>query len=261
MEVRSGNFLTETWSLVTQIRSVAQEKGLGHVLRIGLDWLATPLLARAHRWARRKRRFQVAGREYSYFTHRYNATWRNERAVELPVIREAVESARGNRILEIGNVLSHYMPVHHDVLDKYEQASGTVRADLVDFVPEHPYDLVVSISTIEHIGWDESPREPAKVLRALETMKRCLAPGGALLVTFPLGHNPFLDEQVRTGQIVFEEQHVLRRVSLANEWREVELGDVADAKYGHPYPYANAIVIGRFVRMPARENAAPGSGV
>ena len=37
------------------------------------------------------------------------------------------------------------------------------------------YDLIVTISTLEHVGWDEEPRDPSKVLRAIENLKSCYA--------------------------------------------------------------------------------------
>jgi len=90
------------------------------------------------------------------------------------------------RILEVGNVLAHYYPHQHDVLDKYEQAPGVMNGDVVDFRPGKLYDLIVSISTLEHVGWDEEPRDPLKFLRGVEHLTTLLAPGGRMLVTLPI---------------------------------------------------------------------------
>src|SRR5262245_21627467 len=51
-----------------------------------------------------------------YFRHRYNMTWRNERCIEIPIAQEFLNRHKGKRVLEIGNVLSHYLPISHDVL-------------------------------------------------------------------------------------------------------------------------------------------------
>jgi len=51
-------------------------------------------------------------------------------------------------------VLSHYFAVKHDIVDKYEIAPSVVNEDLVNFKPGKKYDLIVSISTLEHVGWD-----------------------------------------------------------------------------------------------------------
>lgn len=82
-------------------------------------------------------------------------------------------------MLEVGDVLSHYFPIHHDVVDKYQVAPGVINQDIAEFIPPERYDLILSISTPEDVGWDETPREPDKLLRAIEHLRnRCLAPGG-----------------------------------------------------------------------------------
>jgi SAM-dependent methyltransferase len=197
-----------------------------------------------YRTFRGSRTFTFQGRSCKYFYHRHNTTWRNARAVELPIIWEIVRNHRGKRILEVGNVLSHYFPVSHDVLDKYEKGEGVINKDVVDFKPSTKYDLIVSISTLEHVGWDERPRDPMKVLRAVESLVDCLAPSGKLAVTFPLAYNPELDKLLKDGKLQFTGQRYLKRVSRDNRWKEVEWEDVRDARYGYPYPRANALVIG-----------------
>ena len=117
--------------------------------------------------------FQLEGRRYRYFVHRYNCTWGNERAVEVPVVYDFLERhyRPGMRVLELGNVMSHYadaLPLirkllttdDYIVIDKYEKSSlQSVRnEDIVEFVAEKPYDLIGSISTLEHIGFDEAER-------------------------------------------------------------------------------------------------------
>lgn len=190
------------------------------------------------------RTFVLDGTAYRYFYHRYNTTWRNERIVEIPVAQRAVEAAKGRRILEVGNVLAHYYRGTHDILDKYERAPGVVNADVVDFRPGKEYDLIVSVSTIEHVGFDEEPRDSTKTLRAVEHLKTLLAPGGTMLVTVPLGYNPDLDALLREGRFPFTKIRTLKRVSADNRWQEVAWDEVKDARYGAPFPAANAVLIG-----------------
>lgn len=98
---------------------------------------------------------------------------------------------KGRKILEVGNVLSHYFPVNHDIVDKYEKADGVINQDVIDFYPSKRYDLIISISTLEHVGWDENLRDhkilrdPMKVLHAIENLKRLLAPEGKWLSPYP----------------------------------------------------------------------------
>ena len=104
-----------------------------------------------------------------------------ERAVEVPIMQRIVDAHAGARILEVGHVLGHYGPVDHVVVDKYEQAPGVLNLDVLELAPLGEFDLIVAISTLEHVGWDESPREPGKAGEALTALAPRLAPGGRLV--------------------------------------------------------------------------------
>lgn len=188
--------------------------------------------------------FAFAGGDYRYFVHAYNVTWRNERAVELPIVLRALDEHPGARVLEIGNVLAHYGHGGHDVVDRYETAPGVRSIDVVELEAEEPYDLVVTISTLEHVGFDEDERDPDKPRRALERMASVLAPGGTLLVTVPLGYNEALDRDLREGRIAFDELRFLKRVSPRNHWREIPASEAEGIEYGAPYPWANGLAVG-----------------
>jgi len=190
------------------------------------------------------RKFKFRGRKYRYFYHLYNATWRNERSIEIPIIWEVVKGYYGKRILEIGNVLSHYFPVSHDILDKYENGKNVINQDVIDFRPLIKYNLIISISTLEHAGWDENHRFPLKILQALKNLKKCLTPKGKMVVTLPLGYNPEMDKLLKESKIHFTKQYFLKRISRDNRWREVDSRDVYEAKYDYPFPGANGLVIG-----------------
>ena len=156
-----------------------------------------------------------------------------------------MQGAQGRRILEVGNVLSHYYPTRHDVVDKYERSANVIQLDVADFQPEQLYDLVISVSTLEHVGWDERPRAPEKLLEVLGHLRCLLAPGGQLLATVPLGYNDALDQWLREGRVSFAEQRYLRRVARFNRWEERGLlTDVVDAKYNSPYACASAVLVG-----------------
>lgn len=194
------------------------------------------------RWTRAKT-FVFDGRSYPYLYHFCNKTWKNERGVEIPIFRELLLEHEGKRVLEVGNVLSHYFPIYHDVVDKYEVAPGVTNQDIVGFVPLERYDLILSISTLEHVGWDETPREPDKLLQAIEHLKnRCLAPGGKIVASLPVGYNEFFDGLLRDGKSPFTTQHFLKRVSPRNYWVESDWEQCRNVAYGRFV--AHAIVIG-----------------
>jgi hypothetical protein len=214
-------------------------------------WKTKPLLKQSYFTLKLGvKTFKFQGQDYHYFCHPYNTAWKNERAVEIPIVWEIVKNCHG-KILEVGNVLSHYHHVTHNVVDKYEKAKGVINQDVVDFRPTERYDLIVSISTLEHIGVDENPKEPKKVLRAIENLKsNCLALGGTMIITAPLGHNPEFDKSLKQGNNDLGKQHYLKRLTKENLWTETGLADVQDAKYDFPFPNANAIVIS--IKNPSR---------
>jgi len=171
-------------------------------------------------------------------------TWHGERAVEIPMVMEMVRKYQGKNILEVGNVLSHHVRFEHDVLDKYEIGKGAINADVVDFKSEKKYDLIVSISTLEHVGWDEKPREDLKIPRAIENLKALISPSGTIIITLPLGYNSNLDKLLKDEIIRFSNRYLLLRISKGNEWKEASWEDLQGAKYNTPFPFANGLLIG-----------------
>lgn len=202
--------------------------------------------------------FEFEGSRYRYFYHPYNTTYRSERAIEIPIAAGFLEEGRGKRVLEAGNVLSHYIPVSHEILDRYESADGIVNLlegyspgqakiinrDICEFDPGQTYDLIISVSTLEHVGWDETPRVPGKVAEAIRRLIALLGAGGRMLATFPMGYNEELDDLVRRGGGGFSRLAFMKRVSKDNEWRQVDLAELEGVRYGRPFPAANGLAIG-----------------
>lgn len=188
--------------------------------------------------------FTFNGRDYHYFYYPYNLAWRNERAVEVPIALGFLEAHRRQAILEVGNVLSHYLEIDHDILDKYETAPGVINEDAVDFETDRKYDLIISISTLEHIGWDETPRHAEKTLAAVNNMVGLLASRGELVATAPLGLNLEFDRLLETGKLPFDDVYALRRVGGTNEWEQDDLESVLGAEYVRRSFRADAIIVG-----------------
>jgi len=234
--------------LLSRAKEVYKEKGVHYVIRFGariaIGIITNPFCYYYYRIFKSSRTFTFRGEKHSYFYHRYNTTWGNERAVEIPIVWRILKKYPRKRILEVGNVFSHYFPVDHDVLDKYEKADNVIMQDIVDFQPSEKYDLIVSISTLEHVGWDEDPREPAKVLNAIENLKRCLAAGGKIVATLPLGLNLEMDKLLRNGKLQFTKQYYLKKISKRNIWIESDWENVQNAKYNYPFRWASGLIIG-----------------
>lgn len=204
------------------------------------------LLSACYRRFKAGRPFTAGGVDYRYFYHAYNQTYSNERAVEIPLVWAIVQPLPPEGVLEVGNVLSHYFATRHAVIDKYERAPGVQNVDVVDFRPARAYDLIVSISTLEHVGFNETPLEPEKPLRAIRHLRRCLSPQGRLVITVPVGFNPHLDRMLQDGTIPLDDALYLKRVSWDNRWRQVPWEEIRAARYGHPYRNANGLVMATF---------------
>jgi hypothetical protein len=200
-------------------------------------------------------RFVVDGREYDYLWHPLESTWRSERAVELPIGLAELASADPQRTLEVGNVLRKYAgaDASHGVIDKYERAPGVVNADALSF-SGGPFDLIVSISTLEHVGYDEQPRDAAKAVRAVENLRGLLSADGGMLATIPIGYNRDLDDALREGSLGARVSYLARLGEL--KWKQINAEDMrnvhgwpwpgTDAVYGWPWPGANVLAVARW---------------
>jgi hypothetical protein len=192
------------------------------------------------------KKFTFRHNKYSYFYHSYNVTYFGERAVEIPIISKLISEYQNHKILEIGNVLSNYFTVNHDILDKYDHTPGIIAEDVVNYKTNKKYGLIVSISTLEHVGWDETPRDPNKIFSAIKNLKKLLSLNGLLVVTIPLGYNQYLDKLLKNGELGFNSMYYLKRISKKNEWKEVNKKQINNSLYNSPFPNAKGLVIGVF---------------
>lgn len=159
------------------------------------------------------RKFKFQNKTYNYFVHSYNSTWRNERAVEIPIMWELVRKNKRASILEIGNVLSHYFAVNHDIVDKYENGPRVINVDIEKYKPGKKYDLIISISTLEHIGGNKKTKDSNKIMSVLKKLKKYLKPNGKIVFTVPVGYNSNLDKVIKSLKIKSERAGFLKRIS------------------------------------------------
>ncbi len=210
------------------LRTAYQREGLWYVIRRGVVYVAGwPLDVSVSLYNkylnRHKSTFTFRGQTYDYYYHSYNTTWKNERGIEIPIIRRLVQENSGKRVLEIGSVLPHYFSCDHDVVDLTERYPGVINQDITDFRPTNKYDLVVSISTFEHIGcWGKGPGQPEKLLRAIQNViENILAPGGKFVITVPLGQNPDMERYLAEEAIKFTGLYCMQQVDAKmNDWKE-----------------------------------------
>lgn len=188
-------------------------------------------------------RFSYHGARFPYWDHPYNTTRLNERAVEVPIAVDFIHrrSAIGVPMtegLEVGNVLGHYVTAPWRRVDLYEQADGVENIDLFHVHGQVPW--VVTISTVEHVRWDHD-RDPLGGLCALHHLSGLLAPGGRMLVTVPLGHNPPLDRVIANAMAypVRGDRHCLM-VRDGDGWRQLDRYE----EHGYGPAWANAVYVG-----------------
>lgn len=152
--------------------------------------------------------FTWHGVELDYFDHPYNTTRLNERAVEIPIVREWLPETGGG--LEVGNVLSHYQATTHTVVDRYETMAPAQNVDLFDVYGQ--YDWVLAISTVEHVRWDPpEAQDPNGAVDAIFHLLARVRTGGKMLVTVPLGHHPHLDAYISSGALYASRDCVFAR--------------------------------------------------
>jgi len=167
--------------------------------------------------------------------------------VEVPIARSYAELAGADRTLEVGNVLSHYGPVKHEIIDKFERGPGVMNQDITSFLPTKRYDLILSVSTFEHVGFDDEAegRSADKILSAIGACRALLTSSGRLVITVPISYNPELDELINSGKLGAQGETFLKKYG-SQDWRECLKHEAMQCKYKEPYSYANAVMVAEF---------------
>lgn len=204
--------------------------------------------------------FELAGRKFVYERSEYNSTAINERAVEVPVAIALFGKAlwEKKQALEVGAVLPHYVPrkqnyENETIIDLYEVYPGVINADVLTWQPPHPFDLIISISTLDHL------LDYSDFIEALERLTSWLTPGGLLFVTLPYGQpesvgggewlDTFLVSLVSGYFVEHYKQPALLRPTIwrmnkidvtRHLWAQANLEDVSLAYHGQSL-FANSV--------------------
>jgi SAM-dependent methyltransferase len=191
----------------------------------------------------------------------------DERVIELPWVLSRLS---GRRALEVGYAfaeppyLAALLQAGFDELVGVDLASAdvpgltAVEADVRDLPFENgEFDLVLCVSTLEHVGADNSgyglevEADAASRLTALRELRRVLAPSGRLLLTVPCGepgdYGWFHQDDVRGWTRLFaragffvEEQEAYELTDAG--WRTAPELDPAGLRYGERGPAASAVL-------------------
>ncbi|MGN6387669.1 MAG: hypothetical protein ACTHMT_15680, partial [Verrucomicrobiota bacterium] len=135
----------------------------------------------------------------------------------------------------------------HDILAKFEKGPSVINADILTFQPSKKYDLVLSISTFEHFGFDDEADEPSslKISRAVSSCRNFLSASGTLAITVPIGYNPELDLLLSDGSLSPNREIYLKKYGRL-DWKECGKAEALRAIYKSRFPYANAIGVLEF---------------
>lgn len=170
--------------------------------------------------------------------------WRTERGIELAIGKRALMGRDASDVLEVGNVLPWAGHDDHLVVDKYEQGPRVVNEDIVNFRSDRKYELIISISTLEHVGWDEEPVDAAKAARALLNMPSMIADGGSMLVTIPVDFHPEFEDFFVSDDAPFDAVELLVKTSRTARWQRRPLQERGALRYGQPYCCGNGVLMG-----------------
>lgn len=223
-----------------------ETEGVGSEHQSTARRLRAALLLNIGRIVARFRRIDFEGRKLEYVVEPYNLTCVSERGLELGIIQGLLP--KDARVLEIGNVWGHYRDRDFKVVDKYEIAPGVDNSDVVNLPEDEKFDFIFSVSTFEHIGWDEDPRQPEKLENALAKIPRLLADSGRAIVTVPSGWNSWLDERLKAGDLPVDSVTWFRRDGLFCNWKPADAEECAGMPYGGRHQAANAVAVLQFSR-------------
>jgi hypothetical protein len=188
--------------------------------------------------------FRLNSRIYNYWFNKYNKTYANERSVEIALGLTEISQHNHESILELGCVLPHYTKCNWRVIDKFEIGKGIINEDILQYKSDKKFDLIICLSTLEHIGIDDSVVNPKLSVQALDKLKSLLSSSGKLLITVPAGYNSFLDDYLIHDQSGLTECLAMKRLTPWNTWKQVPVKRLLSCKYGWPYNNANGLIVG-----------------
>lgn len=186
--------------------------------------------------------FTFDKQQYTYETGAHNNARLNERAVEVPIAAKLASSY--SNVLEVGNVLSHYVPdFMHTVVDMGDYGKEIHTTDILLFTPGELFNCAISVSTLEHMA------NVDHAIKAIEHIKSLLEPGSPYLFTIPYGWRDEFDEAVLNRMFPVETIHRLNKIDIEKHtWKQVSLRGIKNyddslLNYNGQSKWANTVFI------------------
>lgn len=143
--------------------------------------------------------FKVNNLEFKYCRSEANNAYKNERTVEVPTGKWALDiMLKYGPVVEIGDVMWHYYPISHVVIDLYEKRDGVANINFLDFDPSGTN--VLSISTIEHIGHAEYNR-PSIPNGFMNAMNSIVNRAKLYFITLPIGFRDDITNFIKDSKL------------------------------------------------------------
>ena len=172
------------------------------------------------------------------------ASEHSERVVEYSYILAKVREIKPKQLLDVGCVMNNpiidqYIPKECHVsflnpaLEPIVRSNATYhRSPMEDFVPTCEYDMVTCLSTIEHIGFDNTrygttitdqgwdwERTIREFLDTLDRLRRLAPPQAPVIVSLPYGQKEFVRLPPVIGPRVWQVAHSEHIQASANDPR------------------------------------------
>ena len=138
------------------------------------------------------------------------------------------------------------------MVDKYERGAGVLNVDALEYSPPEPCDdLIVSVSTLEHVGWDETERDPPRACAVGRGAGPAISPGGRHAARHPARWATTRCSTRPSAPGGVPSLYTLRalRRTARTAWEEAEPADVWDVRYDQLLCAANAVLVGTVDRM------------
>jgi len=225
------------WSIINVSRN-------NFLTRVSIDLIAYLY----YKLFRKSKTFTFNKHKYHYFYHLYNRTVASERVVEIPIALNFIHEYEKKDVLEVGNVLNHYIDFKHKVIDLHEKGRDVFNRDVVNFNLREKFDLIISISTMEHVGFSKrywEPYKPKKFSLGIANLKKHLRKGGLMVVTFPMFYNDYITKLIVNKKDPFTKRYFLKRVSYLNEWKQIPFSEaIRGDSYEGCFANANILFVG-----------------
>ena len=188
---------------------------------------------------------KLYNKEFNYFdSNKFLTSRRTERRIEVGLGHSILSWANnlGYTVVEFGNVLTKFTSnANHDVVDIID---GPIKKDFEFFKIDKKYDLLISISSLEHMGKDIFKEEGVE--KTIRVMNHIIEISDRCLVTVPLKWNLEFDKLLYDNKTPFQ-WTVMKRTSNIT-WEETTLSEArySSREYNAPYKWANDVAIGHY---------------